>query len=70
MTELICIKSFNNRAEAELARGLLETQGVEAIVYADDAGGMRPHLMMGMGGARLMVIKNDEKRAKNILSND
>ena len=67
MPEIVCIKVFNNRLEAELERNLLESQGISAMVSADDAGGMRPDLLWGMAGARLLVRKEDEEEALQIL---
>lgn len=61
MPDLVCIKTFLNRYEADLAKGFLESEGIEAFVSADDAGGMRPHLAF-TGGVRLMV-KNEEAEA-------
>lgn len=42
--ELVCVQTFANRHEAELARGALAASGIEAIVAADDAGGEVPGL--------------------------
>ena len=38
----IVLETFPNRIAAELAAGLLESEGVEAMVAADDAGGTYP----------------------------
>ncbi len=67
MADLVCIRTYNNRPEAELAKGLLGASGVKAIVSADDAGGMRPHLTLGMGGVRLLVKKEDVQKVLGIL---
>jgi len=67
MKDLICVKIFNNRPEAELANGLLEASGIKAIVSADDCGGMRPHLLLGTGGVRLLVKKEDVQKALEAL---
>jgi hypothetical protein len=42
--ELVCVRTFANRHEAELARGALQASGIEALVAADDAGGEVPGL--------------------------
>ena len=67
MAELICIKTYNNRYEAELAKGLLETNNIIATILADDAGGMRPHLLLSTGGVRLLVREKDSGKALEIL---
>ena len=50
-----------------MAAGLLESEGIEAMVMADDAGGTYPMLQF-IRGVRLMVFKEDEARAKEILA--
>jgi len=59
MADLVTIKSFFDRMEAELARSFLEANGIPAIVTADDCGGMRPYMQLGSGGARLLVLRED-----------
>ena len=67
MSDLICIKNYNNRTEAELVKSLLESNGIEAIVSADDCGGMRPHLLLGTNGTRLLVKEEDAQKALDVL---
>jgi hypothetical protein len=67
MADLVNIKTFFQRHEAELAKGLLAEKGIEAIVSADDCGGMRRHLSLGMGQVKLLVNKEDAERAKEVL---
>ena len=50
-----------------MAAGLLESEGIEAMVMADDAGGTYPMLQF-IRGVRLMVFKEDEARAREILA--
>jgi hypothetical protein len=65
--DAIVLETFSNRIEAEMAAGLLESEGVEAMVMADDAGGTYPMLQF-VRGVRLMVFKEDEARAREILA--
>ncbi|MGD9015213.1 MAG: DUF2007 domain-containing protein [Candidatus Omnitrophota bacterium] len=67
MGDLVSIKSFMRRYEAELAKGLLTEKEIEAIVSADDCGGMRFDIGMGRGGIRLLVKKEDAEKAKEVL---
>ena len=60
-------ETFSNRIEADMAAGLLEAEGIEAWVMADDAGGTYPMLQF-VRGVRLMVFKEDEARAREILA--
>ena len=67
LDDAIVLETFSNRIEAEMAAGLLESEGIEAMVMADDAGGTYPMLQF-IRGVRLMVFKEDEARAKEILA--
>jgi hypothetical protein len=49
MPELICVRTYTTRQEAEFARDILETNGIKAIVLVDDCGGMLPHLQHFLG---------------------
>ncbi len=66
MSDPTCVKTFLNRYEADLAKGFLESQGIEAFVSADDSGGMRPALAFS-GGVGLMVKNEDAEEALGIL---
>jgi hypothetical protein len=62
------IKNYSNRLEAELARNLLITNNIDALVEADDAGGVRPFMLMGTGGAWLLVKEEHKNDALDLLS--
>ena len=64
--DAIVLETFPNRIAAEMAAGLLESEGVEAMVAADDAGGAYPSLQF-FHGVRLLVYREDEARAREIL---
>ena len=67
MPDLVCIKTYNNRLEAELEKGLLDSRGIQAMISSDDAGGMRPDLSWSTGGVRLLVKQEDADRALELL---
>ena len=67
MSTLVPVKTFANRPEAELARGMLEAAGIHAAVTADDAGGMRPELAFSRG-VRLLVAVDEVERASTLLA--
>lgn len=67
MSTLVSVKTFANRPEAELARGMLEAAGIHAVVTADDAGGMRPELAFSRG-VRLLVAVEEVERASTLLA--
>ena len=66
MDDFIYIKTFNNRTEAEMARQLLESNGIQARISSDDVGGMEPHLRLHSGGVKLLVRKSNSKKALSL----
>lgn len=67
MDDLVTVRTFASRAEADLARSALEAYGIECMVGADDCGGQRPPLAMSIG-VRLMARAEDLERAEEVLS--
>lgn len=65
-TELVVVGTFLNQIDAEMARSALEAAGIESMISADDAGGLRPHLWMG--GVRLLVRAEDAEQAGKIVN--
>jgi hypothetical protein len=63
---LVPVATYVSNIEAELARSALEAAAIDALVWADDCGGTRPHLWMG--GVRLMVRAEDAERAREVLN--
>ena len=55
-----------SRIEAELIAGMLRSNGVRAIVSADDAGGQQPPLQVQ--GVRVLVPRSDEAPARELLA--
>lgn len=55
----------STRAEAELIRARLESEGIFAAVLGDDAGGLYPNL--SSKGVRVVVSAGDLARASEIL---
>jgi hypothetical protein len=56
----------NSRIEAELIVGMLRSNGVRAIVSADDAGGQEPPLQVA--GVRVLVSRSDEAPARQLIA--
>jgi hypothetical protein len=63
---VIPVAVYSSRAEAELARALLEQAGIPAVIEADDAGGMYPS--MATLGVRLCVSPGDVEEAEAVLA--
>ncbi|HZE21939.1 MAG TPA: DUF2007 domain-containing protein [Desulfobaccales bacterium] len=66
LDDAVVLETFYNRIEAEIAAGLLESEGIETMVMADDAGGTYPMLQF-LRGVKLMVAAADKARAREIL---
>jgi hypothetical protein len=64
--DTVVVETFPNKAAADLAASLLESEGVETWVIADDAGGTYPALQLTQG-VRLLVLRENEEWAKEIL---
>lgn len=58
-TALITIATFPSAADAQLAKGILDEEGIDSMIRSDDAGGMYP----AIGGAELLVRAEDGARA-------
>ena len=67
LDDAVVLETFPNRMIAEMAAGLLESEGIEALVMADDAGGAYPMLQF-IRGVRLLVAPEDEAIAREILA--
>ena len=65
--QIVCVKVFVNRHEAELAKGALEASGIQAHVAADDAGGELPGLDITQG-VGVFVRQSDVGVARQALN--
>jgi hypothetical protein len=67
LDDAVVLETFPNRMMAEMAAGVLESEGIEVMVMADDAGGAYPMLQF-IRGVRLLVAPEDQYRAREILT--
>jgi hypothetical protein len=65
--DAVVLQIFYNRIEAEMAQGILESEGIETVIMADDAGGTYPMLQF-LRGVKLMVAAEEKARAPQILA--
>jgi hypothetical protein len=63
----VVVATFPNRTLAALAASVLEVEGIESFILADDAGGSYPMLQF-LRGVKLLVAPDDEERAREILA--
>ena len=66
-TKLVVVRTFGYGPEADLAKCALESAGIEAMIQADAAGGMRPHLAWASGGFKVLVREDDVASARAVL---
>ncbi len=70
MSNLVCVKTFADRLQADMTRSSLEANGITASVSANDRGGMRPDLAFTSGGVKLFVIDENAAKALEVLNDD
>jgi hypothetical protein len=66
MNDPTIVRTFSDRGEAEIARSLLEAEGVNALIAADDTGGNWPQFDLS-AGVQLVVEAGDVERAREAL---
>ncbi len=64
------IDRFTSRVEADIACGLLRVHGIDAFVSGDDAGGVRPDIVFGIGGTVIVVPDDQLDDALALLDDD
>jgi len=60
------VAEFNLEYEAEIAKGLLKSEGIEAVIM--NVNSPYPGITMGRHGVELMVADEDLEAAKKILA--
>jgi hypothetical protein len=63
---LIVVAEYANHPEAEMAKKLLESHGIESIIHADDCGGMAGGQTF-IRGVQLLVDRDDVISARSLL---
>lgn len=66
MKDPTIVRTFSDRGEAEIARSMLESQGIEASLAADDVGENIPSFDLS-AGLQLVVDAADADRAHELL---
>ena len=64
--DAVVVESFSSHELAEAAVSLLRSEGVDAVVSADDAGGELPNLDLA-GGVRVLVPSASLDFARELL---
>ena len=66
--KLVVVQAFGSQFEAELAKGVLEEAGIQAIIQGDTAGRMREHLAWSGAGFKILVREDDAAKARVLAS--
>jgi hypothetical protein len=66
--DLVVVQSYGTEGEAEVAKGVLESSGIDAMIQADTAGRMREHLAWSGLGHRVLVREEDAAAARSLLA--
>jgi hypothetical protein len=67
-SKLVLVQAFASQAEADLAKSMLESAGIDAMIQADRAGGgMRDHLAWSGFGFKVLVREEDASTAREVL---
>jgi putative signal transducing protein len=64
---LVLVQAFGSQVEAALAKSMLESAGIDAMIQADRAGGMRDHLAWSGFGFKVLVREEDAATARQVL---
>jgi hypothetical protein len=67
-SDLVVVQSYGTEGEAEVAKGVLESSGIDAMIQADTAGRMREHLAWSGLGHRVLVREEDAAVARSLLA--
>lgn len=68
MTDMVLVATCDNRIEANIVKGFLQSRGIDAIILADDEGGMYPYpLQPTIRGVQVVVPKKQKEKAEQIL---
>jgi hypothetical protein len=63
---LVVVGTYYTEIDADLAQTVLEAEGIDSMIRADDCGGVSPQLWMH--GVALLVRSEDGERAARILA--
>ena len=62
----VVVGEYENEIDAEIAKGHLESSGIQVSVIKDDGGSMLPSMQI-TEGVQLVVTESQSEKAKKIL---
>jgi hypothetical protein len=66
--DLVAVASFDNLSEAEVARSLLDAEGIEVVVQDQPLASLLPPVALANGGLTLLVAPDELDRAREVLA--
>ena len=66
--DYIILNSYNNYIEAHIAKGVLEEHSISCWLKDENTITIDPILTNAVGGIKVMIIKEDEQKALDILN--
>ena len=69
MKNIILLKSYITRIEADMDANFLRSHGIEVIIQSDDCGGVSPGLTIS-NRIKLFIRQDDLDKAKELLNPD
>jgi hypothetical protein len=63
----VVIRTYSSEMHAQVALTVLESNGIEAAIRADDCGGSRPELQIS-SGVSVLVSPRNRRKADRILT--
>lgn len=67
-SKLVEVQAFGTQVEADLAKSMLDSAGIDAMIQADRVGGMRDHLAWSGFGFKILVREEDAASARELLT--
>ena len=64
---LVVVHECGSEMEADLAKGALQSAGIDATIQADTAGRQRDHIAWSGAGFKLLVREEDAIDAREVL---
>jgi hypothetical protein len=65
----VILRRFNTPIEANIVKGLLESNGIFCFLQDEHSIGINPLYNLALGGVKLIVSSEDEERANEVLDN-
>jgi hypothetical protein len=65
--KMVCLRTFSNLLDAEIALEHLESHGIDAMISKDDSGGMAPYRQQTLG-VDIFVLETDIEKAERVLN--